>query len=321
MSFKQFYMRRVLRIFPPFYLILGVTATLVTAGVFVGDAGLVPVTTQFLHLSNYQLIVSGYHGYPLGTYTYWSLAVEEHFYLLFPVVYLFLRRYALSARRQALVLLAVCGLVLLWRCVLVFGLDVSKDRTYIATDTRMDSILFGCVLAIWCNPVLDPRWVSDRLLKYVLLPVSCLVLIATFFAPEPVVTESFRYTIQGLALAPVFTAAMLFPTWGPFRLLNLPAVRFMGLLSYSLYLMHEIAIYNLYPRIHANHAVQATVVLAVCVALASAIYVLIERPCARLRGRLSYRAYASPTIAGAGQAETMHGRTASGGARPAQAET
>ncbi len=320
-SFRQFYLRRVFRIFPPFYLILGVTALLIWAGVFVGDVGAAPVLSQMFHFSNYRLIFWGYQGYPLGTYAYWSLAVEEHFYLAFPLVYFLLRRHVPNAKRQALILLGICAVVLIWRCILVFGFDPSMDRTYIATDTRIDSILFGCALAVWCNPMLDPRWISDRLLKYLLLPVSLIALLATFFGPEPVFTETVRYTIQGIALVPVFTAVMLFPSWGPIRLLNLAPVRFMGLLSYSLYLMHEVAIYNLYPHVHANRFVQAGVALGASVLVASAIYYVIERPCARLRKRLSYRAAAAGRQAAPAEPESLPSQAVSLGGRAATVES
>jgi peptidoglycan/LPS O-acetylase OafA/YrhL len=292
-SLKQFYLRRVLRIFPPFYLILGTTVVLISAGVLVGDAWLTPVASQMVHLANFRIIFGGYAGYPLGTYAYWSLAVEEHFYLVFPLTYIFMRRYLPGARRQALFLAGICVAVLLWRCVLVFALDASKDRTYIATDTRVDSILFGCILALFGNPVLDRVRIPERLLKWVLLPASILVLLVTFAFTSPVLKETVRYTLQGLALYPIFIAAILYPAWGPFRLLNLGFVKFLGLLSYSLYLLHEIIIYNIYPKIPATSLVQAAVALAISVALASLIYYVIERPCARLRKRLSYR-FAGP---------------------------
>lgn len=319
-SFRQFYLRRVLRIFPPFYLILGTTAAMAAVGLAVGGVGLAPVVTQMLHLSNYRLIFGGYSGIPLGTYPYWSLAVEEHFYLLFPLAYMLLRRHVRIAKQQAMILLAFCGIILLWRCALVFGFDPSKDRTYIATDTRVDSILFGCVLAIWGNPVLDPRWASDRLLKYVLLPLGMVALLISFVLPPPILTETIRYTIQGLALVPVFTVAILYPTWGPVRILNLPPVRFLGLLSYSLYLMHEVIIFNLYPHVHANHLLQAAGALAVSVALATVIYFLLERPCARLRKRLSYRTRGSSQTAIADQSEAVQGHVMGASTSPVPVE-
>ena len=47
-------------------------------------------------------------------------------------------------------------------------------------------------------------------------------------------------TLQGLALLPIFYAAVRFPTWLIFRPLNIGWVRFMGVLSYSLYLVHQV---------------------------------------------------------------------------------
>ncbi len=287
-NLAQFYLRRTLRILPPFYLILWTTTALVTAGYLVGDAFAFPVLMQSLHLSNYQLIINGYVGYPLGTYAYWSLAVEEHFYLGFPLLYLWMRHRGLSARDQALVLGGICAAVLLWRTVLVGLVGVSIDRTYIATDTRIDSILFGCILAVLGNPVLEAnRLAAPRLARW-LCPLAAAVLLATFLIPGTFFRETVRYTIQGLAILPLFVAAIVHAEWGLFRLLNLGPVRFLGGLSYTLYLVHEVVIYNVY-EVEAPRLVQAAVALAISLAVAVGVHFVIERPLARVRKRLSYR--------------------------------
>ncbi len=285
----QFYLRRSLRILPPFYLVLLTTAALVNAGVFVGDAFLTPVLMQAIHLSNYQLIWNGYLGYPLGTYAYWSLAVEEHFYVVFPWVYVLLRRGGIEPRTQALVLAAICAIALVWRGVLVFAMDVSIDRTYIATDTRIDSILFGCILAIYGNPVLERNRLATPQYARILCPIAALVLFATFVIPGTAFRETARYTIQGMAIFPLFVAAVRSPDWGIFRVLNLAPVRFLGGLSFSLYLLHEVAIYNVYDRFGVPRAVEAGLALALSLVVAIAIHYGVERPLVRVRRRLSYR--------------------------------
>ncbi len=285
----QFYLRRSLRIFPPFYLVLLTTAFLVNAGLFVGDAFFSPVLMQAIHLSNYQLIWNGYLGYPLGTYAYWSLAVEEHFYLVFPWVYVLFRRRGMEAQTQALVLAGICAIALVWRAILVFAMDVSIDRTYIATDTRIDSILFGCILAIYGNPVLERNRLAAPRYARILCPAAALVLLATFLIPGTAFRETARYTIQGLAIFPLFVAAVRSPDWGLFRLLNLAPVRFLGGLSFSLYLLHEVAIYNVYDRFDVPRPIEAGLALALSLAVAVGIHFGVERPLARVRRRLSYR--------------------------------
>lgn len=292
-SLRQFYLRRTLRILPPFYLVLWTTALLVNAGVFVGDAFPFPVFMQSMHLSNYQIAINGYEGYPLGTFAYWSLAVEEHFYLGFPLVYLWMRRQTFEPRKQALILAGVCAVVLAWRCLLIFGFGASHDRVYVSTDTRIDSILFGCILAIYGNPVLEGNRLTSPRVAWVLCPLAAAVLLATFVIPGDAFRETIRYTLQGLAIYPLFAVAIRYWQWGPFRLLNLAPVTFLGALSYSLYLSHEIVIYNLYPHLPLPGVLRAIVALGLSVGVATTIYYLVERPLARVRRRFSHRAHGS----------------------------
>ncbi|MBS1150560.1 MAG: acyltransferase 3 [Myxococcaceae bacterium] len=288
-SLKAFYLRRVLRILPPFYFVLTVATVLTALLVLAGELNRQAVAAQFLHYANFWIVSHGYSGQALGTGVYWSLAVEEHFYFLFPWLYLLLRRLRASHRRQAVVLWSICGLILLWRCVLVFGLDAPTDRTYLASDTRFDSILFGAALAVWNNPVLDgdPKG-SPALWKYVLLPLSIAVLLLGFLWRDDQFRETARYTLQGLALGPIFMVAIRWPQFLPFRLLNTKVVSFVGVLSYSLYLTHHVVIFGVHKYLPQLHGlVQGAIALALALTISYGIYLAIEKPCARLRKRLS----------------------------------
>lgn len=283
-SFSQFYLRRALRILPPFYIVLVAAALAAAAGIVSGGVHPHALAAQALYYANYWIVGHGYGGLPSGTGVYWSLAVEEHFYVLFPALYFLLRRF-LPTKRQAMVLLGLTGLVLAWRVVLVYGLHVDADRTYLASDTRVDSILFGCALALYGNPAIDgPSRISAAAWKWGLLPASLLVLLFTFVYRDPGFRQTFRYTLQGIALAPLFVVAMRYPDFGPFRLLNLKAVSFVGVLSYSLYLVHHVLLDAIGGQPSLLRAVLA---LSASLAVSYAIYVLVEKPCARLRRKLS----------------------------------
>lgn len=292
-SFRAFYLRRVLRIFPPFYLALAAATVLWLVGALPPSPALRldGLLSQGFFLTNYFIVQHGWwDGHAPGTWIFWSLAVEEHFYLAFPLVYLALLRFVPARRRQALVLAGLCALVLAWRLVLVFALGATKDRTYVATDTRIDSILFGCILAVFANPVLDRTRISDGALKYVLAPLAVVGLLLSFVIRNPQFQESMAYTLQGICLFPLFMAAIRLAGWGPFRALNLRVVSFVGVLSYSIYLIHPTVLWVVSNRLPGHGsvvaAVQGVAGLALTLGIAYGIYLAVEKPAARLRRRL-----------------------------------
>jgi peptidoglycan/LPS O-acetylase OafA/YrhL len=284
---REFYLRRALRIWPPFYTILLLAALGTAVGLVGGRLLPLPLLAQALHFNNYWTIFRGTDGIPLGAGVYWSLAIEEHFYLLFPWIFRALHRGFAEERPRAWVLWGLCALILAWRCVLVFGFRVPEDRTYMGSDTRFDSILFGCALALWRNPQLDPPALSERTWKWVLFPAALALLASTFLYRDPGFRETFRYTLQGIGLVPVFVVAIRWPEWGPMRWLNTRPMRFVGVLSYSLYLLHHVVLGVFHLRTRLHPLVQGVLALAACIAIAWAIHAAIEKPAARLRRRLS----------------------------------
>jgi peptidoglycan/LPS O-acetylase OafA/YrhL len=284
---RHFYLRRVLRILPPFYLILGFACALSLGGMLPGGLELRPILAQTLHVTNYWLIAHGADGIAAGTAPYWSLAVEEHFYLLFPLLYIGLTR-TMSRQTQAATLLALCALVLVWRCILIGVVGVIDDRTYMGSDTRADSLFFGCALAIGLNPMLDAPAGDERLWKWLLFPAALAVLVFTFAYRGEWFRETVRYTLQGIALTPIFVTAIRFPEWGPCRFLNARPVAFVGVLSYSLYLIHQVVLASLGLKLpDIAWLSRSALALLVSFAIAVVIHYSVEKPLARVRKRLA----------------------------------
>lgn len=286
-SMKLFYLRRALRILPPFYLVLTLALVLTLIGVLPGPFNPATLIAQALHYANFYVIAHGWGGLLAGTGVYWSLAVEEHFYLVFPALYGLMFRRGLSNATQRTLLLGACGVVLAWRCWLVFGQGIVGDRTYIGSDARFDSMLFGCALAVAGNPALDfePRERPSGL-ELLAAGGGILLLLASFLLREDAFRESIRYSMQGLGLYPLFFISIRSPRWLFMRILNLPAVRFFGTLSYSLYLTHQViqhAVWGLPWPV----ALRAVTTLMLSLLLALGIYRYVEKPCAKLRSRFS----------------------------------
>ncbi len=134
-NLKRFYFRRALRIFPPFYVYLAVALSLTLVGFFPGElrAFLVAGTYTWNYLGTGSVLVE---------HT-WSLSLEEQFYLLWPAALVFL-----GARKS--VKLAVCVILLspVSRIVTYYLLPHQRALLNAMLHTGLDSIMFGCLLAM-----------------------------------------------------------------------------------------------------------------------------------------------------------------------------
>ena len=275
-SLPAFYLRRSCRILPPYFTYLGVLGLLAAVGV---------ITVQPVEWSSSLLFYRNYvNPAHFGSYTdhFWSLAVEEHFYLLWPgLLILFGSRRA----RWAVVLLALA--VAAWRAFeirhqwLVGILPGARSNT--RTDLRIDGLLWGCWVALLYNVPRHrerlTRWLSSwKWLAAVGLFVVCL-------AFRPYLTPLWLAFLLPLILV----GTVLHPSTLVGRLLEFSPLRWIGRLSYSLYIWQqlfliakdEIHFFPLGPlqRLPLNY-----LVVFVCAVLS---YYFIERPMVRLGHRLT----------------------------------
>ena len=286
-NLKNFYMRRLIRIVPPMGITILVSILLSMAGVFGEYWNWAGVFGNFAFMTNYMAPL-GWTG-PPGTGVLWSLAVEEHFYLLFPIVFAF-GMVKLKPKQQALSLFIFCAVVLLWRIVQVkylHALETAADdpRTYFTTDSRLDSIAFGCILALWNNPVLDrSREVAPIHWRWAI--VGALAIVGSFAYRSEAFRQSWRYSIQGLALIPIFHAAISYHKSAWFSWLNWKSLRWIGLMSYAIYLFHIIAYAIVLAVFHTRSIpVKLALVIPLTLLYAFAMYAFVERPLAKLRKR------------------------------------
>ncbi|WP_338758415.1 acyltransferase [Massilia sp. METH4] len=286
LDFRAFYQRRAYRILPPLYLVLAVIFVVTEIMHFSDYTTTGGVLSLLLQYSNYYLL--DHHGSELlpTTGTYWSLAVEEHFYLVFPLLFVWIARRG-SGARTAAVFFFICLAVLLWRCVLIYFLNAPSDRTYLATDTRFDSILFGCIMGVWMNPALDRDPFPSKAAKLLALAVGVALLAASFMVRDEDFRDTWRYSMQGLGLFPLFWLAVRHPEWPIFRPLNTRTARFLGAISYTFYLSHLLWISVSRRTLPGQpELLRGTIALILTIAFSYLVYRTVEQPLARMRKRL-----------------------------------
>jgi peptidoglycan/LPS O-acetylase OafA/YrhL len=286
-NIPQFYLRRWLRLTPSLIAFVLLATTFYHVSRTAVDGQPVPAGTilaALFYYTNYYDLAWGLDParvIPFGIC--WSLAVEEHFYLGWPLI---LRKAIQNPARLCLLVAALCASVLAWRVIARFGLRLGTDYTYMATDSRIDSILYGAGL----RALFESPWAAAamRLLRSpVCRIVALLSLLATFVIRDDNFRETVRYTIQGIALMPIFTAILSDdPATVVRRILSSSAMVLIGRLSYSIYLFHLVArtpgeVYFGSPH-HIGSIVSGLVLTG---AVSYGLLIFVERPVGKLRHR------------------------------------
>ncbi len=255
----RFYLRRALRLAP------AATAYVVVAGLAFTALGGGPVplladAAALFDLANLAEIFTRLFDAKPGAVPHpfvilWSLAVEEHAYLLWPpVLALVLARAPRAPLVLASLLLLLAAASLAWRCHLtpLCALPPHADaairlcgvhpdqRLYKSTDTRLDSIGFGALAA-----VLRRGRHADRFRALTGHPAAIGLAVAalapTLLVRDPWIRETVRPSVQGLALL-VLLAALAGRDGLTRRVLSRPLPVAVGRLSYGLYLWHWLAL-------------------------------------------------------------------------------
>ena len=278
-SLKRFYLRRALRIFPAYYVFLAVTfgwmafqgqqlpAALVLASVF--------------YVLNYVQAFGACRSTPVSHG--WSLGVEEQFYLVWPAMLRTAWRRNVPVSKLILVaIILICA----WRATLTLA-GVNPGYLYYAFDTRFDSLLTGCGLAI----CIREGWVqrtARAVSSNALLPVATLILLG---AAESVPVDLWFFTVadsfEAILLAALLVQGMMLHDHPLWRWLNWPTVRYVGTISYPLYLYHQLAPSIVASVVQPRRVVQLALEVMVTFALAMGSYHIVERPFLRRKERLS----------------------------------
>jgi peptidoglycan/LPS O-acetylase OafA/YrhL len=233
LDLKRFYIRRALRILPVYLVFLVVVALLECFTAF-HQAG-----SQWVHLLTFTTNFSTSSNWLTG-HT-WSLACEEQFYLIWPVLF---GAVGLQFVRKSLWFLGL-PLVLcpLWRVVAYLKLFPDNVLfNQFSFFSYLDTLAFGCLLA-YVHPWIGQQLRAGRT-SIPLVVVSCLILILGPYVLQHaylagIFTVPLGATFQALGICLLISLSIHQPSKGPSRVLNLKPVIWLGQLSYSIYIWQQ----------------------------------------------------------------------------------
>ena len=241
-SFLSFYGRRSRRIIPAATLVIvgTVVATYGVLGALYGNPTAIDARWTAVFLANFHFTATGTNYLtaqepPSPLLNFWSLAVEEQFYLVYPAFFAVL---ALLRRKMSLRVKLAVGLT----AVIVISLAISAAQTntsptaaYFSPFARAWELALGALIAVGTNWLLRVPKVVARIMTWAGLGAigfSAVVFSATTLYPGTAVA------VPVLGAGLVIAGGVSAPRWGVEAVLGLRPFRWMGRLSYSLYLWH-----------------------------------------------------------------------------------
>jgi peptidoglycan/LPS O-acetylase OafA/YrhL len=271
-DFGAFYVRRFFRLMPVawlYLLTLPIAEHLAHRSFMWRDA--------FACLFFYRNYYPGAHEttFDFRTLQFWSLSLEEQFYLVWPPIL------ALAGKKRA-VWVASAGAISCAVFRFFHWAAYSESPIHVRTEVHCDALLVGCIFAL-----LMQSEQSHRIRGWILRYGSPL-----FWALVPVLLwHIYRYQAlipltESLTMAVMIVCTSVLPSTLPGKLLEWKHLKFLGVISYSLYLWQESVLYIPLPKLGA--------LLLPFIAILS--YGLIERPCTSYGHRLAKKLQRAPAV-------------------------
>ena len=236
--FRNFYLRRALRIFPLYYASLVMFFVVIPHLVAPGDTYRAVIRDQvwyWTYLVNLQTASEGWPAYyALGHF--WSLAVEEQFYLVWPLIVFLVGRHQL---------MTICVTMVIGSLAVRLGLRMADNATaaYVLTLARMDTLAVGAMLALVARNsgglARLARWATP------VAVVSGTAIAAYFLAQDSLDSEAMLMQTVGYPLLATLFGAILViaataaPGGRTFKVFAHPALVFLGHYSYAIYVFHH----------------------------------------------------------------------------------
>jgi len=307
-SLREFWKRRARRLLPAVFGLLAfvVILAVVYAKPYELSSWRMDSIATLFYAANWRQVATG-TGYwdqfssPSPLRHTWSLAIEEQFYLVWPLVVLALMKITRGSKRWLLGVALVAAGVSSTLMLVLWQAD-DPNRAYLGTDTRAAAVLLGAALAAahrqW-GPVCGRCW---RIALEAAGLVAAAALLTVWVRVEGTAAGLYHYGFLACGVAAVLViAASIQPVRGPIAgALSFVPLGWLGIISYGLYLWH----WPIYVLLDANRLrlgldgwtlLAAKLILSLSVAIAS--YYLLERPIRR-HGISAWRRPALLPVAG-----------------------
>jgi peptidoglycan/LPS O-acetylase OafA/YrhL len=233
-SLRRFYTRRIYRIVPAaavFLLTVGILSVLRVISITFGRW-----ISALFFMANYSHAQQSWY-----VQHFWSLAVEEHFYLIWPAVLLLVR----SNRKRLTLATSAAIIVAIWRMLDFKYRWFWPGSTLVwnhRTDIQADNILFGVVFALaLADKQIGPKLQS--ILRQKITSFLAILVFASTFILAPYVDWKVAFcllSVRAISVPVMILSTLHNPQTAFGKALELKAVRFVGLISYSLYLWQEL---------------------------------------------------------------------------------
>lgn len=285
-SFKQFYTRRIKRIYPAFITVMALVSFIASAIFIYNDFNKLRKTIELAitFLSNFYLgLTQGYFDLSANenpVLHIWSLAVEEQYYLIFPLILILAYKKFREIKALFIITLILFFILLATSFIPAnFYKEVlHQPNIYYLSNLRFPELLVGSLLAIYHN--LSNKVQLSKQVNNILAILSTLLLFSCLF----LMNNNIAY-IPGITLIlPCIFTALIIHTTSQNNIIKLclsnKVIVFIGKISYSLYLYHWIFIAFAYyitgEKQINNQSIAIVIVLTIIFSVLS--YYLIEQP-------------------------------------------
>ena len=289
--YRSFFVRRVLRIFPLYYGVLFVAFVVLPLCGLGGHSGQHQVWL-WTYLANF----AAPFGLDEAAFPhFWSLCVEEQFYLVWPLVVRLAGRRGVAVIAAGLVVIAIASRLFLRAH---FGEPVGHEAAYMFTPSRMDALAIGAMIAALLREPRCAAWIEARgsvALAAAGLAVLAAGLVGGHLQRVGAAMQAYGYTLIALGFGLLLIAALRVDA-APARWLGVAPLRRCGLYSYAMYVfyapLHLFIGLPLLARLGAGIGLAGAlayeaVAILVTVTLAALSYHLYERRFLQLKSRLA----------------------------------